>query len=1366
MGRYRIESPDGRFMVVEGDVPPTQDDADALFKQPAPQKVGIDNQSALPKIDPRLVLPTQFAGLGSHDHAFAGQGQSGLMKPTVGVELLKNPQGFGEGMLNSVAKGLAGLTSPMGVATLPLTAVKPLQIPLMGLFAGLGAQGVGQGLGHIAGTPDMTQAQKGEAYGDVAQSALQMLPALAHTIPFTPKKVAPVVPEHMAANPQRPLTVDEINARAGLTPRSSAVPSTVVPSKAPAIQTQVGEPSFFDKGVDVSKAVVKEPKVEPLVAKVEAPVVKPVLTPALLVDGKPITGGATHADILNTIVQKAKATKDKDLLSNAIDAHADDSKHVFVDQAGKIYNRQEGAAALGLKGDLHSQDLPKVQPAVPVKVTFKPAVKVGDTILPVEGHQAAPALRLSLANPGKRLIRGFLGSDGVFYDNPMAVARKQMEQQSTQQPIGVTQDANIQRTQQQAVRPENGKEQEGAASATQGQVEKEIPLDVGQGSGRTPRSNQRGDEGLLSQVGKEKVVLQGEKPQWVKNIEAIDPRNRNEHQNELLGKWQAGESPSVPKPRLSAKPLSDEGGWINGQILTELVDKVRDGADALKTLVSNESITSKMNFLRGKDVPRTLAASKDVANNLYKYAQSSAVADVLAKHEPTDVLGGDESLDKKLGNVLVEYNLRALGQTSVGKKWSFATDKDYQDALNDPKVQAAIQRHNDIVLEPATERHTTLGGKEITLPDQRMFVNLKYIPKVEATSPARGNIKALLQKKTQFNRERTGTADEYETSYRKIAERMIRSNYSEFNRSKLNDSYVANGLGKWVKPGDTVPEGHVEIPTKIQRAIITPEGEGQPTVVNQNRSLYVRKDLAPEYLQAMQSNTSMSAGLLRGIGDVMTRVQVQLGVDAIQHTINMASAVNGAVRSSLGKNIVGVKEIDTIERITKNLFARWNETPEYRALVTDMAKHYGIAREEQSYKGLFGKESVGGKWIRTVDEAGRVTLFQLARQLQDEGYVKPGVEEVRRFVNTQLGQYNKRLMNPLTAAAKATFSPFVVAGKTFNRLGATRLLLSPQMKAANPKAWAEMRARQAIYVGSALVIIPAILNYEINGNVLPDDTKLGEIKLPNGNTFDMAKWTLIRRGLRITGAETMLDQQVLPRLRGEQPAAIGQSARQSFTDVARGVAGPYAGPLPNAIAATLTGKTALGYETRQPGEQYPYGKAAIRQLNPLLGAGMTDQPGSTYKKKVESLAGVGEPKETTIVSNLRRQFLYKQGKAKDATFPPSEYDMLKQTLMQGDVEGAKKAYDSLYQEKLAQHKNDKDPVRETQMDFQKYFERFAKAHGSASKEDEEVFVKQLTPHQKDLYDKAQKQQSDATALFFTIQPKLGKKSSLGSFDWP
>ena len=93
--------------------------------------------------------------------------------------------------------------------------------------------------------------------------------------------------------------------------------------------------------------------------------VTPVLKPALLIDGRPVTGGNSHAEILQNLMKQSDLPIDT--LDAAVMALEDDSKHVFVDQNGKVYDRTQAAKALGRTGKLQSEDLAKLETKPPVK---------------------------------------------------------------------------------------------------------------------------------------------------------------------------------------------------------------------------------------------------------------------------------------------------------------------------------------------------------------------------------------------------------------------------------------------------------------------------------------------------------------------------------------------------------------------------------------------------------------------------------------------------------------------------------------------------------------------------------------------------------------------------------------------------------------------------------------------------------------------------------------------------------------------------------------------------------------------------------------------------------------------------------------
>jgi hypothetical protein len=213
----------------------------------------------------------------------------------------------------------------------------------------------------------------------------------------------------------------------------------------------------------------------------------------------------------------------------------------------------------------------------------------------------------------------------------------------------------------------------------------------------------------------------------------------------------------------------------------------------------------------------------------------------------------------------------------------------------------------------------------------------------------------------------------------------------------------------------------------------------------------------------------------------------------------------------------------------------------------------------------------------------------------------------------------------------------------------------------------------------------------------------------------------------------------------------------------------------NVAGTLLTGKTPLGFEQRSPGEQGPpYIEAAGGALNPLAGPatgyGYEGSKGKSIPArlatKLGGIVGIKElPSPKQIIGNLRRQYLYKLGKGPQADFAPSEYKTLINELESGVTDNAKDVYTKLIEEKVKKHSNTADPVAEAKKDLEVYFNKYAKGHaGLATKEDEEAFVKQLTPHQQDLYAKMLDKQKEVAEAFFALQPKTPKnQNSFGSF---
>lgn len=118
----------------------------------------------------------------------------------------------------------------------------------------------------------------------------------------------------------------------------------------------------------------------------EAKDFKTTLTPALMVDGKPITGGGTHSEIVANAGEHALATKDPaaiDLWDKLLKANDNESDHVFVDGMGDVKTRTEAMPIL--------EKITGKKPTEPVQSQHIPDESKGSTSYdPAVLHKAAP----------------------------------------------------------------------------------------------------------------------------------------------------------------------------------------------------------------------------------------------------------------------------------------------------------------------------------------------------------------------------------------------------------------------------------------------------------------------------------------------------------------------------------------------------------------------------------------------------------------------------------------------------------------------------------------------------------------------------------------------------------------------------------------------------------------------------------------------------------------------------------------------------------------------------------------------------------------------------------------------------------------
>lgn len=799
--------------------------------------------------------------------------------------------------------------------------------------------------------------------------------------------------------------------------------------------------------------------------------------------------------------------------------------------------------------------------------------------------------------------------------------------------------------------------------------------------------------------------------------------------------------------------------------------KFGDSIRNLGDVFSDENLRAQTMKLGAVSVPKTTAASKAVGNQLTMFAQAEGVAETVAKSLATDVLGEhykDPVFDRNLGAVLVEDQLRGLQSrleksgkaneaakvnTVVGQNWSpIKSEAQYQQLLKSKAVQDAIARHKETVQARARTAQEAVGGKlRGGGAETDAFVNLIPMLGEEGAREfifgrRQGDLTATLKKGTRFGKEFKGTAPRYELSYRAMAERMVKGNWAEVEKRKLFDMAAKSGIAVLQKAGEARPEleGKWEqIPIQRRMMAIVKKGE-RPQMVSQNETLWVKDRYAEEFRQAFQTDSPLRKGLVRRLAHGVTSIQVSLGADAAFHTGNMLAAVNTAAREQTGANIAGLREADTARRIIRNAVKVWQDTPEVQRQLAQMAEEAGIVRQGEAHEASLLRKLVqpGGVAIRFIDKVGRLTLDELYQERVKAGMSPDDPVWRRAAVQGQLGEYNKRLLTKVQQLMKESgASPFLVAGRTFNRLGIRQLLLSPQTKAASPQAWARMRMQQALYVLTGIVVAPMVINTMTVGNPYGrTGVEIGQIDTGKDTsdgrhiTVDMAQISMMRRGMRITGIQALASG-----IRDKQsPKQIGT---QMVKDVATGLTHPYAGPAVQAAEMLRSGEDFSGF--RRATDQSLTGriKEAARTMNPTIetfaGRRSTETvPERTLTRFGRVVGARTTPSALQRINKLAREFNERQGKQPiEAQAGP--YGNLTTALRKGDAEAVRSEIAKL---------------RETHSDKQilLYYNNYPYRAFAGSAKDEETFKKGLSPEDKQLYDEVRRSNLTVQRNFYNI----------------
>lgn len=828
------------------------------------------------------------------------------------------------------------------------------------------------------------------------------------------------------------------------------------------------------------------------------------------------------------------------------------------------------------------------------------------------------------------------------------------------------------------------------------------------------------------------------------------------------------------------------------RLVADLTDRLLGGDAA-------ERVDAMSRQVAGESVPRTMAAAPESGNAMVRFASASVAAPHVARSMTREILGDrwkDQTFRDKLGAVLVEDRLRAIrkglqdaamretdpekvaalidqvGQVNrlTGEGKPFADETEFQAALNDPEIKAAIERHKATVQAQAEKFHVETGGQMAGAGlHTGAFVNLQPIfedaPQMVFSGATKGDYTRPFKRKSVFSRQAKGTAEKYELDYGTLAERMIRGNFEEYTKRQLYDQLVKDGLAVVEGPG--VPRPTFEGKPAVKFQIVRRGGAPGQTVI---QNLWVRPDIAPELRAAENLDGPIRGAAATRMFNVINAIQLAGPTDATWHVANMMSSISSAqggksLLVDLARKVPIANVIDSTVRVTLAARKVLQRDPDVLRQLSELSQ-IGAVRPERAGGGL------NSRIINLLDKAGRFVRDDMYQNLVQRGLIKASEEGRREWVN-QMGQYNPRLMGQFQAFFKeAGLSPFIVAGRNFNRQAMRRVTLSPGVRAANVQSAVQMRAVEAFGVMATLLAVPAVLNSVTTGK--PG----GRAGVPFGGIdtgkddkngkpiyIDPAQWIGLRRGLRMTGMNAIVEGL----RKGETTRRISQRAGQ---DIIGAAVHPWAGPAVQAPVITATGKTTSGYkESKDPGNYWENVKAAMININPLLHGWMQKQARGVTAgveamgRSLSGAVGVKAGPKVSASQELRQLAVAWMDKSSDPKiqhklevgqkqdFGESDYKPLRQGLDQGDLDASLDAYHKL----LSEGKKPMDVLRAirpfTVTEVGGEYFRHEKPIAGLSQREQQQFLKSLSPEDRKTFERSKTERMEQFRKFQDLLKK-------------
>lgn len=676
--------------------------------------------------------------------------------------------------------------------------------------------------------------------------------------------------------------------------------------------------------------------------------------------------------------------------------------------------------------------------------------------------------------------------------------------------------------------------------------------------------------------------------------------------------------------------------------------------------------------IAGQTLPRITLGNRLAGEAGARYLSSRIAAPEIAKIFSRDVLAGLDVDPHKFGAALSEDNLRSVREANpdaggtfsfVGEGKPFKTEAEYQAFLKDPQVQEAIKRHVsnwNAVIEPMFREAMSIDP-DVELPTRgkqtAARVNLAAIregeplPPGSVTSSPQGGLLNTLQRKSPFGRQAKGTGEAYAANYDDLIANSMYRQMEIANKNTFDKALVDSGLAVIDKPGQKLKIGDQEtvaFPLK-RRTIATSKG-----AIPANESIYIRKDLAPEYRNASnvdnnpyqnfivnKLNGAFNQAALAGLTDATVHV-TNLTTALAQLPVSQAGLLADSLLSASGRLDIPValakvaqkgapsvgrgilQRSKVLRKVTPDMLQRAVEDAFWKNQ-TQLASLAEIGATKGTHGGGVPGLRQMSDVIQWYDRTTRAVLDDAYQDLAARGIVENTETARREFIN-QVGQYNKRAQGAIVRLSRNLGTgPFVTAGRAFNVLGTRAAMLSPGVKATSLGNAIALRANAASKWLGTLAFV-GLVNYLITGKMIGrPGTPIGSIDSgtndKNGRmkSFSIMNLTGQGRALRVTGVRGALEakQKGLPNK---------VAADAAVRDIANSWIAPFAGPAVKAFFTGVSGyppaiNVGRSSQVVPPGQSQTLEnlKQAAVEANPVVaGIVKSTEPGKTWEEAVRT----------------------------------------------------------------------------------------------------------------------------------------------------